>query len=291
MTMERISKIKEQLIENRRELSKIAQNEKLEFNCITGYKNEAFLRVEVLNVIFNELALELKSICADEEMYYAIIDLVVAKGEEEPVKEEVKETVFLTVEDLIGAKVDIEFVEARLITINESEAIEEIEPVIIEEPVIKEAVILNNQENEFWRLVETEEKKVADKSRMTLVKEIFGCDISSIQNSKAKEIGEDEYVDLGALTYEDEEIWKTIKSTKYQVSTLGRVRNSVTFEIIKPFESAGMMVVKIDNSYLPLAGLTFSLFNKEVTRDIQHIDNDINNNHILNLRKYETLVA
>ncbi|MGL5153234.1 MAG: NUMOD4 domain-containing protein [Clostridium sp.] len=195
------------------------------------------------------------------------------------------ETVFLTVEDLKDAKVDIEFVESRLITINESETVEELEPVV------EETIILNDQEKEFWRLVEEEEKKVANKPKLDVAYEIFGCDISSIPNSKAKEIGEDEYVDLETLTYQDEEIWKTIKGTKYQVSTLGRVRSSSTYEIIKPFKTNNIMAVKIDNSCLPVAGLIFSLFNKEVARDIQHIDNDITNNHILNLRKHEALVA
>ncbi|WP_194190309.1 NUMOD4 domain-containing protein [Clostridium chrysemydis] len=176
------------------------------------------------------------------------------------------------------------------ITVNEAGLLEIVKDEIIAQTVeIAETVTLD--EKEFWKLVEAEEKKMADKSRISLVKEIFGFDISSIPNSKAKEIGEDEYVDLEKLTYEDEEIWKTIKSTKYQVSTLGRVRNSVTFEIVKPFKSNNIMIVKLDNSYLPLAGLIFSLFNKEVARDIEHIDNDITNNHILNLRKHEALVA
>lgn len=201
------------------------------------------------------------------------------------------ETVFLTVEDLKDAKVDIAFVESRLVTINESEVVEELGPVIVEETVVEETIILNDQEKEFWRLVEEEEKKVANKPKVDVAYEILGCDISLIPNSKAKEIGEDEYVDLETLTYQDEEIWKTIKGTKYQVSTLGRVRSSSTYEIIKPFKTNNIMAVKIDNSCLPVAGLIFSLFNKEVARDIQHIDNDITNNHILNLRKHEALVA
>lgn len=298
MTMKKILKIKEQLIKNRRELNIIAKNENLEFDCLTNYKNEAFVRAEVLNEIFNELALELKAKCIDDDIYCYIMNSIIIESEKEETVVTVTESIYLTLEDLKDIKKDIGFVEARLISYNDKMTVNreksvEVDIVESEELTLMTEVeeSINEQDKEFWNLVRKEEKKFAHKARVTLAEEIFGCKIDCIQNSKAREFGEDEYGDLENSTYDDTEIWKTINETNYQVSTFGRVRNTATREIVKEFKANGMMIVKLENRYLPVAALVFSLFNNTVCKNVEHIDKDITNNNISNLKERETLVA
>lgn len=271
--MKKVIAIKNELIEVKREINHIIKyrKEEIKKDFFTGYRSETAIKLDQAWDRYYTLANELKEACLDDSLIYSsIISLIDEEAKKEKAKQETR--VFLTVEDLREAKKDIAAIEEKLISINDTRETQE---TYKEETVVTQVndicmIHVNSKEDaDFWRLVD---EATTDK-KMDLVSEVWG-DLSSLYNNESQ----------AQVKAEEAEEWKDLKGTDYQVSNCGRVRNNNTKKIIETFESNNMMIVKLGDKYLPVAALVFSLFNDTVCKDIEHIDKDITNNHISNLR-------
>lgn len=286
--MEKVIAIKNELIKAKREINYIIKHREGEFalNIFTGYRSEATIELEQAWDRYYTLSKELKAACLNDDLIYRSI---VQSADEEAAREEVKQDtrLFLTVEDLMPTKKEVkpatqkEHKEVTVVTQandlymttdnNKEEVVQEAHEEAT--TVLKEddSCMINEsskEDEEFWKLV----NESATDKKMDLVSEVWG-DLSSLYNNKA-----------AAPATEEAEEWKDLKNTDYQVSSFGRVRDRKTNKIIEAFKSNNMIVVKLGDVYLPLAQLVFSVFNDTICKNIEHIDKDITNNHLSNLR-------
>lgn len=142
----------------------------------------------------------------------------------------------------------------------------------------------DKEDAEFWDLVD---KTTTDK-KMDLANEVWG-DLSSLYNEATTPdevvIGEDEYININELTYESQEVWKPIKDYPYEVSTKGRVRISSTKEEVRVVTViSGVKKIFLNGRWIPLAKLIYAMFIEGGVKEVTYIDNNIHNNHILNLK-------
>jgi len=167
--------------------------------------------------------------------------------------------------------------------------------VVVAQEAHEEACMTTNsskEDAEFWDLVEKEEAKKSNNGIDDYVKDMYG-DLDALYNKTVTPeeivIGEDEYININELTCESSEIWKPIKYTLYEISTNGRVRIAGTKKEVEELaigtiKGKDVKMIFLDGQWMPLAKLVYAMFIEGGVKEVIHMDNNIHNNHILNLK-------